>query len=35
MDASSRAVQAVVLAGVWIVVVIGVRVAHRQVFYRY
>ena len=35
MDASSRAVQAVVLAGVWIVVVIGVRFALRQVFSRY
>jgi small-conductance mechanosensitive channel len=35
MDASSRAVQAIVLAGVWIVVVIGVRFALRQAFSRY
>jgi small-conductance mechanosensitive channel len=35
MDTSSRAVQALVLAGVWIAVVIAVRFALRRAFSRY
>ncbi len=35
MDSSSRAVQAIVLAGVWLVVVLGLRFALRHAFARY
>ena len=35
MDTSSRAVQAIVLAAVWIVVIVGVRFALRTAFGRY
>lgn len=35
MDTSSRAVQAIVLAAVWIAVVVGLRFALRQAFSRY
>jgi small-conductance mechanosensitive channel len=35
MDSSSRAVQAIVLAGVWLVVVVGVRFALRRAFSSY
>jgi small-conductance mechanosensitive channel len=35
MDTSSHAVQALVLAGVWLVVVVGVRLALRFAFSRY